>query len=302
MKKETKGTILAILAAVVSGIAIPVNKFFIVNLDPTVFTAVRAVIIGVMFLIVASFRSKFNYKTFKKVSWTYLLAIAVIGGAIAFLLFFNGLALTTAGRAAFLQKTLPLYVAILAFVFLRERISRKMAYALGAMLLGTLILYYSQTGLATLWTNPSLGDLLVIAATILWAIEAIIARKAMLIGETNWVVSFARMFFGGLILFGFVLLFGKMGLLLTLSMQQWINIIASTIILFVYVFFWYWSIKCINVTKATSLLLLAPIISVIGGVVFFGEPVPFLQLMGSAMILIGAYFVSGVKSEFREKI
>jgi len=302
MKKETKGTILAILAAIVSGIAIPVNKFFIVNLDPTVFTAVRAVIIGVMFLIVASFQSKFNYKTFKKVSWTYLLAIAVIGGAIAFLLFFNGLALTTAGRAAFLQKTLPLYVAILAFVFLRERISRKMAYALGAMLLGTLILYYSQTSLATLWANPSLGDLLVIAATILWAIEAIIARKAMLIGETNWVVSFARMFFGGLILFGFVLLFGKMGLLLTLSMQQWINIIASTIILFVYVFFWYWSIKCINVTKATSLLLLAPIISLIGGVVFFGEPAPFLQLIGSAMILIGAYFVSGVKSEFREKI
>jgi len=301
MKKEIRGTVLALLAAVVSGIAIPANKLFIVTLDPTVFTAVRAIIIGAIFFFIASYQSKFSYKNFKKVSWKYLLAIAIVGGAFAFILFFNGLALTTAGRAAFLQKTLPLYVAILAFVFLKEKISRKMAYALGAMLLGTLILYYSQMGLATL-SNLSLGDLLVIAATILWAAEAIIARKAMLIGETNWVVSFARMFFGGLILFGFVLLFGKMGLLLTLSMQQWINIIASTAILFVYVFFWYWSIRCINVTKATSLLLLAPIVSLIVGVVFLKESVPFLQLIGSAMILIGAYLVSGVKSEFREKI
>lgn len=302
MRKETKGTVLALLAAVVSGIAIPANKLFIVNLDPTVFTAVRAVIIGVIFLLVSLYQSRFKTGKFKKVSWSYLLAIAVIGGALAFLLFFNGLKLTTAGRGAFLQKTLPLYTAILAFVFLREKITKKMAYALAAMFIGTVAVYYTQIAPATLWSNPSLGDLLIIAATVLWAVEAVIAKKAMIIGETNFVVSFARMFFGGLILFGFVLLFGKFGVLLTLSVQQWANIIISTILLLGYVLFWYWSLKHINVTKAAALLLIAPIISLIGGVLLFGEPVPLLQLAGSATILIGAYFVSGVRSELREKL
>jgi drug/metabolite transporter (DMT)-like permease len=302
MNKETKGIVLALLAAVVSGIAIPVNKLFIVTLDPTVFTAVRAVIIGIAFLAISTFQSKSSKRKFKSVPWTYLLSIAVIGGALAFLLYFNGLELTTAGRAAFLQKTLPLYVAVLAFLFLREKMTKKMACALVAMMVGTLMIYFTQIAPATLWSNPSLGDMLVIAATVLWAIEAVIAKKAMLIGETNFVVSFARMFFGGLILFGFVVVFGKLGVLMALSAQQWVNIFISTAILFAYVLFWYWSMKFINVTKATTLLLLAPVISTVGGVLMFNEPLPLLQIAGSAVILIGAYLVSGVRSEFREKL
>jgi drug/metabolite transporter (DMT)-like permease len=286
----------------VSGIAIPLNKLFIVNLDPTVFTAVRAVIIGLIFLLLSFYQSGKSHRRFRKVSWGYLLAIAVIGGAFAFLLYFNGLALTTAGRAAFLQKTLPLFVAILAFVFLREKISRRMSYALVAMLVGLIIITASQITPAALWSNPSLGDLMVIAATILWAVEAVIAKKAMAMGETNFVISFARMFFGGLILFGFVILFGKFGLLLALSAQQWANILVSTALLFFYVLFWYWSIRHINVSKATALLLVAPIISLAGGIVLFGEPLAPLELIGGGIILMAAYFLCGVKSEFREKL
>ena len=302
MKNETKGIVLAILAAIVSGISIPANKYFIVNLDPTVFTAVRAVIIGLVFLVISLYQSTANKTSFKKVPWKYLLVIAVVGGAFAFLLYFNGLALTTAVSGAFLQKTLPLFTAILAFVFLKEKINRKMAYALVIMFVGMVLVYITQIQPTQLWSNPSLGDLLIIAATILWAIEAVIAKKAMIIGETNFVISFARMFFGGLILFGFVILFGKFGILLTLSLQQWINILISTVLLLLYVLFWYWSMKYINVSKATAFLLIAPIISLVGGVLLLGEPAPLLQLVGSAVILIGGYFLVGVKSEFREKL
>lgn len=302
MQKETKGILLAIAAAIISGISIPLNKLFIVNLDPTVFTAVRAIIIGVIFFAIAFYQSHTSKKKFKSVSWKYLLSIAIIGGAFAFLLYFNGLALTTAGRAAFLEKTLPLYTAVLAFVFLKEKITKKMTYALIAMLIGLLILYISSTPPSALWSNPSLGDLLVIIATILWAIEAVIAKKAMMLGETNFVISFARMFFGGLILFGFVLLFGKFGVLLSLSIQQWTNILISTVLLFFYVLFWYWSIKYISVTKSTALLIIAPILSLAGGILLFGETVSAIELLGCGIIVVSAYFLSGVKSEFREKV
>jgi len=89
MKKETVGTILALSTAFISGLAIPANKLFVVDLDPTVFTAVRALVIGIVFFIFASFQSK--SKKFKKVPWGYLLAIAIIGGSFAFLMFFSGL-------------------------------------------------------------------------------------------------------------------------------------------------------------------------------------------------------------------
>jgi len=295
--KERLGTIFAITAAIISGFSIPLNKIFVVNLDPTVFTAVRSVIIGIAFFIIISYRSKFSYKSFKKVSWKYMVLIAIIGGSFAFLLFFNGLKLTTAGRGALLQKTLPLYVTVLAFLFLKEKISRKYMLALFLMFIGTLAIYFTQISITELWSNPSLGDILVISATFLWAVENIIARKAMIKGENNFMVSFSRMLFGGLILFGFVILFGKLDLLLNMSTQQITNILISTLILFGYVLFWYWSIKMINVSKASSFLLLSPAISLLIGTLFLGEPIPLIQIIGSMLILVGAYYLSNTKSE-----
>jgi len=297
MNKEKYGTFFAIIAAIISGFSIPLNKMFIVNLDPSVFTAVRSLIIGIAFFLIASYKSKFNFKKFKKVSWKHLIAIAVVGGSFAFLLFFSGLSLTTSGRAAFLQKTMPLYITVLAFLFLKEKISKKYLYALLLMFIGTLAVYFSQIDISALWSNPSLGDILIIGATFLWAVENIIARKSMIKGENNFVVSFARMFFGGLILFAVVLLFGKADLLLSLNANQVTNISISTLILFSYVFFWYWSIKMINVSKASAFLLLSPAISLLLGAIFIGEPIPFLQLIGCALIGIGSYFLSNVKSE-----
>ena len=298
MDKEKKGTILAIITACISGIAIPVNKMFVVGLDPTIFTAVRALFIGIGFFILASYQNKFDYEKFKKVDWKYLLAIGIIGGGLAFLLYFSGLKLTTSARGAFLHKTLPIYTTILAFLFLKEKITRKQSIALSIMFIGTIVLYSAKISPTALWSNPSLGDLLVITATILWAVENTIARKAMIKGESHFVVSFARMFIGSMFLFSVILLLGKVDVLLSLTTQQVINLVISTCILFGYVFFWYWSIKLINVSKASTLLLLSPVISMILGIVIFEEPTPLLQLIGSALILVGAYMVSRVKSEF----
>lgn len=297
MNKETLGTILALLAAIISGFAIPINKVFVVDLDPMVFTAIRAIAIGVIFFFLSSAQAKFHFREIRKVSWKWLIAIGVIGGGMAFLFYFTGLKFTTAGRAAFLHKTLPIYVTIFAFIFLREKVSRKQAFALLVMLIGTFVLMSAQINPSTFWMDPSFGDILVLLGTVLWGIENTIARHAMLKEESNWTVSFARMFIGGIFLFAVAFSLGNAGMLLTLTPQQAANIIISTGILFAYVFSWYWSIRLINVSKAASLLLLSPVISLAIGVLMFGEPVPALQIIGSALILIGAAFVVRMKSE-----
>jgi drug/metabolite transporter (DMT)-like permease len=296
--KELFGTILAVFAAVISGIAIPMNKVFVVDIDPAVFTAVRAVIIGLVFLLV-SFATHGMSKKLLKQDWKYLAVIAVVGGALAFLLFFTGLKFTTAGRAAFLQKTLPIYAAVFAFAFLKEKITRRQVYALLLMLIGMVAIISTQINPSVLWTDPQLGDALIIGATVLWALESVAARKVMKDGASNFIVSFARMFFGGLVLFGAVVLTNKMGVLFSLTWQQWNNVFVSTVVLFGYVLFWYWSLRHINVSKASTLLLIAPVVSLAIGSLWFREPLPAIQLLGSALILIGAYFVAGLRSEMQ---
>lgn len=296
MNKEHFGTLLALTTAIISGFAIPINKIFVTGLEPTVFTAVRALIIGLVFLILSLLRKDISVKKFRKLPFGYLLTIGIIGGGLAFLLFFTGLKLTTGSRAAFLHKTLPIYVTIFAYFFLKERIKKKQLYALLVMLAGTFALLSATINPSFLWMNPSLGDMLILGAIILWAVENTVAKK-VLMKESNLIVSFARMFFGSMVLFAAVILFGNVGILLSLTGQQIINILISTGILFGYVLFWYWSLKYINVSKAASLLLIAPVISLALGVIMFGEPVPLLQIAGSALILIGARYMIRVKSE-----
>lgn len=295
--KEKLGTVLVFLTAIISGFSIFINKIFVVNLDSVVFTALRGIIIGIIFLILSFIFGSWKSKESKKFRWGYLLVIGIIGGGIAFLLFFTGLKLTTSGRAGFFHKTLPLYVLVFAYFFLKEKITKKQLFALLIMFAGTMIMISSTIEPSEFWLNPKLGDLLVIGATILWAVENTISRKAMIKGEHNFVVSFGRMFIGGLLLGAIIFATGKFSLILELTGRQWLNIFVSTALLFLYVFSFYWGIKYINVSKATTILLLSPIITLILGRIFLGEPMPALQLIGSVIILIGAYFVAGVKSE-----
>jgi len=302
MKKEFFGTLLAVLAATVSGFSIIANKVFIVDLDPVIFTSIRALLISIVCFIISSIECNFKYKQFKKVPWKYLILIGLIGGGIAFLLFFTGLKLTTGGRAAFLQKTLPIYVIIFAFVFLKEKITKKQLFALIIMIAGLIVLTSSQIEPTILWSNPSLGDLLIIFATIFWAIESVMSKYTMLKKESVFVVTFSRMFFGAVFLFAIAILWNKVYLLTMLTTQQLFNIYISTIILFYYVFLWYWSIKFINVSKAAIILLLAPVVSLFLGMLVMDEPVPLIQLVGSALILIGAYVISKTRSEVLQAV
>jgi drug/metabolite transporter (DMT)-like permease len=297
MRQETKGAILALAAAGLSGVAIPANKVFLVGLDPVIFTAARALLIGAVFLLLSSYRSGFRYRGFKKVPWSWLVGIGIIGGGLAFLLYFTGLSLTTSGRAAFLHKTLPVYVAVFAYVFLKERIGRNQGIGMLVMLAGTFAVVGSQIDPGLLWADPSMGDLLVLLGTMLWGVESTLARKAFLKGESQLVVSFGRMLIGGAFLTALAGLFGQSQQLLLLTQQQWLNLLMSTGLLLGYVLCWYWSVRLINVSKASALLLLAPVVSTALGVLWLGEPLPLLQAAGSIIVLAGSVFVLKSRSE-----
>ncbi len=286
MNKENIGILFAVITAVVSGFAIMVNKFFLVSLDPTLFTSLRTFFVGLGFFIISFFKNKLSFKNFNKVPWKILLSIGVVAG-FGFLTFFNGLKLTTAGRTAFLHKLLPLFITVLAFTFLKEKINRIQVYAMIVMIIGAYLISSSA-----ITFDIAIGDFLVIIATVLFAVENIISKYAMIKKESNFVVSFCRMFFASIVLFSIVLLTGKFDQLLLLTSEQVLYIGISVSILFLYVFFWYYSIKLIKVSKASTLLLLSPPISLFLSYLFLEETILPLQIIGSVLILLGAFIVS----------
>ena len=293
-KRELFGVLLAILTAIVSGVSIVANRLFIIKIDPFVFTTIRSFFIGLVFLVISFFACNFKIKKFRKVSWWTLVLIGIIGGSAPFLLFFIGLKETTAGRAAFLQKTLPLYATLLAFFFLKEKITKAHVLAMLSMIVGVYLIESANIPLGI-----RIGDLLVLGAALLWAVESTISKKAMLDNESNWVITFSRMFFGSLILFSIIAIMGKADMLFSLNKQQIIYIIISTLLLLFYVLFLYWGLRFINLSKASIILLIAPLISLILGHIWLRERIFELQLLGSTLVLIGAFLILRTKSEKR---
>jgi drug/metabolite transporter (DMT)-like permease len=187
--------------------------------------------------------------------WLALLAIGVIGGGIPFLLFFEGLARTTSTDAAFIQKTMVVWVAVLAVSFLRERFTFAHVGAIALLVSGQVAL---TTGLAA----PSFdtGEAMILAATLLWSVEIVIA-KPVLARLSPLTVGAARMGVGVFVLLGFAVASGSLANLASVTGTAWLWTVATGVILTAYVATWYAALSRAGAIDVTAVLVFAAVIT-----------------------------------------
>jgi drug/metabolite transporter (DMT)-like permease len=283
---ENKGITLVLLAAFVSGFSIFLNSFAVASFNAFVFTTLKNAIVAVfLFSLVLLLKEIRNLKTISKKQWLQLSTIGLVGGSIPFLLYFYALKLTTAINAGFLHKTLFIWASVLAFFFLKERISKQ--FLVGAVLLfiGNLLVF-SQFG------SFGFPELLILVATALWATESVLAKN-ILKELSGKITAFGRMFFGSLFLLAFLATTNQIPLVFELTTIQLQWILLTSALLFFYVFFWYNGLKHLNVAKATSLLLLAQPITAVLSIAFLDKTVSLNQALGLFLIVLGAITIVG---------
>lgn len=283
-----KGLILVFSTAIISGFSIFINKYSVSVINPYIFTFLKNTVVALM-LIGFIFLIK-DWKLFSgltKKQWLKLLIIGLIGGSIPFLLFFKGLSLTSAAQGAFIHKTMFIYAAILAAVFLKEKISKE--FLIGALLL----LFGSLISLKVLPISFGKGDLLVFLATILWAIENLISKHALkeLPAKT---VAWGRMFFGSFFILVYLISTSQIGLVGNLGLEQIIWTLIASALLFGYVFTWYSGLKYLPLSAATAVLILgSPITTFLS--VLSGAKIGFNEIISAVLILTGVAFIVSVK-------
>ncbi|MFH1193670.1 MAG: DMT family transporter [bacterium] len=260
---KNKGIYFALAAAAISGFAVFLNKFAGKSFgDSGVFTTWKNIPVAILFLGIM-FLPKFfkELKTLNRKQWAYLLLIGAIGGSIPFLMFFKGLTLTSAVSAAFIQKTLFIWVGLLAFFFLKEKLGRMQVLAFGLLFFGNVAL-----GGFNGWKFGA-GEALVFGATLLWSVEYILAKK-VLADMSPEIVCWARMFFGSAILVLFLIATGRGGEILALNLIQVKWILISSALLFGYVFSWYKTLKLESASLAACFLVPASLLTTLLNSVF----------------------------------
>lgn len=278
---EKKGVGLVLLTAAISGVSIFLNKFSVASIEPALFTTMKNLVVAVF--LVSLFVALREWRTLRRLTrrqWLSLALIGLVGGSLPFLLFFTGLNMTSAAQAALIHKTLFVWVGILAYVFLRERHGWR-AVAGAALLLAGNALLLKVTGFA-----PTGGDLLILAATLLWAVEITLSRRFLVSEELpGRVVALGRMGFGSLFLLAYVAVTGPRAVPTEPASLLWVLLTAA--LLFGYVLTFYEGLARVPAMTATAILLLGSVVTTTLNLLWNGT-LAWPPLVGSLLLLAGA--------------
>lgn len=286
MEKKGRGLVLA--TAVISGFSIFLSKFGVSGMAPTLFTTGKNVIVAA--LLVATLLALGEWRLLRTLTarqWLQLALIGLIGGSLPFLLFFTGLSLTSAAQAGMLHKTLFVWVTLLAALLLKERVGWH-TVAGGALLLAGNAVLLQLTGFSF-----GAGDVLVLTATLLWAVEITLGKRFLsAYALPGRVVAFGRMGFGSLFLVLYLFGTGALGTVVALTGAQVGWILVTSVLLYGYVFTFYEGLARIPASAATAVLLLGTVITTLLSLFWTGS-IAATNLLGSLLLLTGALLFLG---------
>lgn len=292
-----KGIKLAFITVLISGLANFINKFGVGLWDSAAsYTTSKNVLSAILLTGLLIFFKKLpELKILPKKTWGKLILIGIIGGSVPFLLFFKSLTMIPVVEASFIHKTLFLWVALFSYPFLKERLGWLQFSALGVLFCGVFMF-----GRPSEWSFGA-GFLMALSATILWAIENILA-KTVLKNVSATTVGWARMFFGSLVLIFYLVATGGTGNIIPSSLPQAAMTFVMGLLLFGYVVSWYSALKYAPATVVSSILVLALPLTAIINSIFVTHAFSPKAFFPAALMLAAILFVSGLAQSFYSKL
>jgi drug/metabolite transporter (DMT)-like permease len=276
---------------VISGFSVFVNSAGVKAFDDaTVYTTVKNLVAALVLLTLVAMGSRAGARSTRLTrptggrQWLALATIGIIGGSVPFVLFFEGLARASSPQAAFVHKTLLVWVALLAVPLLGERLQWGHWLAIGLLVVGQLGL---SGGVPSSFGTPGL---LVLAATLLWSVEVVVAKR-LLSGVSSWTVAVARMGCGTVVLLAWLAARGQLSVLTVLTTQQLAWALVTGVLLAGYVGTWFAALARAQAVDVTAVLVLAvPVTAALDAVVNGAPLAPraswlALLLAGGAVVL-----------------
>ena len=202
-----------------------------------------------------------------------------------FALFFRSIQLTSIAEAALLGTTAPIFTEIYGFVFQKKSPVFMVLLGLFISFVGAGVLVsqssFSETG--------ALGNILAILCSIAMAFALIVGkdiRKSVGVFEyTRWLF-----FFAACTLFVISLVAGVSVFSVSIEEFPWFVFLALVPTMIGHNIFYY-LIKTLSTTTVAAVPLGEPVVSSLGALAFFGEPIGLAVILGGGITLFGVFLV-----------
>jgi drug/metabolite transporter (DMT)-like permease len=213
--------------------------------------------------------------------WVVLLGLT--GNTLFHLLIVTGVHHTSAGHAAILVALSPLFAALLARLFLGERLSARRLGGIGLALAGVALIV-TRGGGGTSWWQ---GDLVSVGTSLTWALYTVIGKpvlaRASPLAVTGWAAAIGAIPLLPLGLPGLEAVHWR-----ALTLSEWLLLVylsAGTIALANVL--WYWALARAATARVVAFSYLIPVVATAIAVAVGQEALSASLAVGAAAVLGG---------------
>ncbi|MGO4891172.1 DMT family transporter [Flavobacterium sp. W21_SRS_FM6] len=227
-------------------------------------------------------------------NWRIISVIGLTNTAIPFCLFSYSTLYLGAGYASVLNATAPMFGALIAFYWLKDRLLRIAVVGLVIGFVGVVVLSLSRqhSGTATAW----LPILAALAATSLYGLAACVAKR-YLQGVNALAITTGSQVVAAITLAPLSLFFWPNEMP---SSNSWWQVVALGVLCTALAYILYFRlIANIGSAKAITVAYLVPVFGVLWGIIFLAERLNLGMWIGASLILLGVALTSGLFTRFR---
>lgn len=287
MDKRTQAILMAILAAVLYGISSPAAKLLLDEVPPLLLAALLYLGAGLGMLAINQFRHRHGAdRTEARLTrheLPFVIGMIVLDIAAPVFLMI-ALTLTTAANASLLNNFEIVATALIALVFFKESVGRRMWLSIGLITLASLILSFEDAGSFSF----SPGSLFVLLACVCWGLENNCTR--MLSAKDPLQIVVIKGLGSGL------------GALLIAMLSAQLNARLPYILLALLlgflafglsIYFYILAQRTLGAARTSAYYAIAPFIGVLLAVLVFGQQLSWAFAAASALMAAGAFFAAG---------
>lgn len=272
--------------ALIWGINIPVMKIGLEQVDVFVFNAIRLVISAIVLTAFAMRERRAGILPNPGISKRKILTYAVIVSGLYQFVFLLGIAKTTSGNTALIISTVPMWTALIARIFLHEKILKLAWAGLCIALAGTIIVALQKNDVSV-GPEHLKGNLYVLFAALAWATGTVYSRPMLkLISPMQLSACSAVLALPLHLLFAAGQYSGTLEPLQSVGL--WAIILYSGVLSTGLALpMWSFGVRHAGAAHASAIQNLVPLIAIVAAWVSRGESVTSGQLLGGSLIVGG---------------
>jgi drug/metabolite transporter (DMT)-like permease len=228
----------------------------------------------------------------KKSQIVPIILLGLIGICLYNVMFYKGLKIIEASRAALIIATCPIFITIFSAIFLKEKITPLKALGIAVSVCGAMVVISKGDMSRIIDGGLGRGELYIFCCVLSWATYSLIGKGVMKELSPLTAVSYSAAV-GAIALSVPACFEGLVGNIAHQSARDWLCISYLGIFGTVIGFVWYYQgVERLGPTKAGLFINFVPIFGILSAFLILREQVTFSLAIGAVLVISGVYLTN----------